>query len=171
LLIANYTYSKSELIVGDELVPSPIQPTSPDPTNPIRSVVPASNIFQNRAPLVGQSEHLLNLQVGLEDTDSLSQLTFLVSYASERVTFRGSTLSDAGAPIYPDAVERPGLRVDIVLRQGFNFLGSQAELKVEARNIFETGYREFQDYGEGGLIDVNSYENGARLSAGLSLRF
>jgi type II secretion system protein H len=149
LLIANYTYSKSELIVSDELVPSPIQPTSPDPANPIRLLVPASNIFQNGAPLVGQSEHLLNLQVGLEDTDSLSQLTFLVNYASERVTFRGSTLSNSGLPIYPDAIERPGLRFDIVLRQGFNFLGSQAELKVEARNIFETGYREFQDYGEG----------------------
>ena len=61
----------------------------------------------------------------------LSQLTFLVNYASERVTFRG-----ARSPVYPDAVEEPGLSFDIVLRQGFRFLGAEAELNLEARNIF-----------------------------------
>jgi hypothetical protein len=166
LLIANYTYSKSELVVGDQQVPSPIQPTSPDPSNPVRISVPASVIFQGGAPLVGQSEHLLNLQVGIEDTESLSQLTVLANYASERVTFRGSR-----SPVYPDAVEEPGLRIDIVLRQGFRIAGAEAELNVEARNIFQTEYRERQDYGEGGAIDVNSYEVGTRFSAGLSLRF
>ncbi|HEY0115745.1 MAG TPA: TonB-dependent receptor, partial [Allosphingosinicella sp.] len=166
LFIANYTYSKSELVVGDELVPAPIQPTSPDPANPVRITVPASIIFQNGAPLVGQSEHLLNLQVGIEDTDRLSQLTFLVNYASDRVTFRG-----ARSPVYPDAVEEPGVRFDIVFRQGIRIGGIEAELNLEARNIFETEFRERQDYGEGGIIDVNSYEAGARISAGLSLRF
>jgi hypothetical protein len=123
-------------------------------------------IFQEGAPLVGQSEHLLNFQVGIEDTESLSQLTFLANYASERVTFRGSR-----SPVYPDAIEEPGLRIDIVLRQGVRIGGVEAEFNLEARNIFETGYSETQDYGEGGRIDVNSYEMGARLSAGLSLRF
>jgi len=166
LLIANYTYSQSELVVGDELVAAPIQPTSPDPNNPVRILLPAAVIFEDGAPLVGQSEHLLNLQVGLEDTESLSQLTFLLNYASDRVTNRGSR-----SPVYPDLVEEPGVRVDIVLRQGFNFLGAEAELNIEARNIFETAYRERQDYGEGGIVDVNSYDVGARLSAGISLRF
>jgi hypothetical protein len=153
-------------VVGDEQVAAPIQPTSPDPKNPVRVDIPANVIFANGAPLVGQSEHLLNLQVGIEDTERLSQLTFLVNLASERVTFRGSR-----SPVYPDAVEDPGLRFDIVFRQGFNFLGAQAELNLEARNIFETEYREFQDYGEGGEIAVNSYDVGARFSAGISLRF
>jgi hypothetical protein len=166
LLIANYTYSKSELVVGDREVPAPIQPTSPDPANPVRVTIPADIIFQEGAPLVGQSEHLLNLQVGIEDTESLSQLTFLANYASERVTFRGSR-----SPLYPDAVEEPGLRIDVVLRQGFRMGGAEAELTLEARNIFETEYRERQDYGEGGIIDVNSYDVGARFQAGLSLRF
>jgi outer membrane receptor protein involved in Fe transport len=171
LLIANYTYSKSKLLVGDELVPSPVQPNSPDPDNPIRLEVPANIIFQDGAPLVGQSEHLLNLQVGIEDTAKLSQLTFLANYTSERVTFRGSTLGQDGNPIYPDAVEDPGLRIDVVFRQGFRVRGADAELKLEARNIFETPYREVQDYGDGGVLSVNSYDLGARYSAGLSLRF
>jgi len=166
LLIANYTYSKSQLVVGDQQVPSPIQPNSPDPANPVRITIPADVIFEEGAPLVGQSEHLLNVQLGIEDTESLSQLTLLANYASERVTFRGSR-----SPAYPDAVEEPGLSIDIVLRQGLRVRGVEAELSLEVRNIFGTPYREAQDYGPGGIIDVNSYERGARLSAGLALRF
>lgn len=163
---ANYTWSRSELIVGDEDVAAPIQPLSADPANPVRIVVPASVIFEDGAPLVGQSEHLLNVQLGIEDTDSLSQLTLLASFASERVTFRG-----ARSPVYPDAVEEPGLSIDVVLRQGISIGGAEAELNLEARNIFETQYRERQDYGDGAIIEVNSYDRGARLSAGLSIRF
>ena len=164
LLIGNYTYSKSELSVGDELVFSPIQPLSPDPNNPITLRVPANIIFRDGAPLTGQSEHLVNVQVGIEDTDSLSQLTVLVNYASERVTNRG-------LPGTPDFVEKPGLLIDVVLRQGFDFLGAGAELKLEARNIFGVEYREFQDFGDGNLVDINSYDRGTQLQASLSLRF
>jgi hypothetical protein len=166
LFIANYTYSKSQLVVGDEQVAAPIQPTSADPANPVRINIPADIIFESGAPLVGQSEHLLNLQVGIEDTDRLSQLTLLANYASDRVTFRG-----ARSPVYPDAVEKPGLSIDVVMRQGLKILGAEAVLNLEARNIFGTSYREQQDYGAGGIIDVNSYDVGTRFSAGLSIRF
>ena len=164
LLIGNYTYSKSELSVADELVFSPIQPLSADPNNPTTLQVPANIIFRNGAPLTGQSEHLVNFQLGIEDTESLSQLTFLVNYSSERVTNRG-------LPGTPDFVERPGLLIDVVLRQGFAFLGADAELKLEVRNIFGVEYREFQDFGDGNIVDINSYDRGTQFQAGLSLRF
>jgi outer membrane receptor protein involved in Fe transport len=164
LLIGNYTYSKSELSIGDELVFSPIQPLSPDPNNPINLQVPANLVFRDGAPLTGQSEHLVNLQVGIEDTESVSQVTFLVNYASERVTNRG-------LPGTPDFVEAPGLSFDIVARQGFRFLGSDAELKVEARNLLGEEYTERQTFEDGTVIDINSYERGTRFSASLSFRF
>jgi outer membrane receptor protein involved in Fe transport len=164
LLIGNYTYSKSEISINDELVFSPIQPLSPDPSNPITLRVPANIIFRDGAPLTGQSEHLVNFQAGIEDTDSLSQLTVLVNYASERVTNRG-------LPGTPDFVEKPGLSVDVVLRQGFAVAGADAELKLEARNIFGVEYREYQDFGDGNLVDINSYDRGTQLQASLSLRF
>lgn len=164
LLVANYTWSQSALVIGDELVFSPIQPLSPDPANPITLRVPASVIFRDGAPLTGQSEHLVNLQVGVEDTESLSQFTVLVNYASERVTNRG-------LPGTPDFVEDPGLTVDIVLRQGFRLAGAEAELKVEARNLFGVAYTERQDFGSAGIIDINSYDRGTSLSAGISVRF
>ncbi len=164
VLGANYTWSKSELMVGDELVFSPIQPLSPDPANPITLQVPANVIFRDGAPLTGQSEHLVNLQLGIEDTERLSQLTIMLNYASERVTNRG-------LPGTPDFVEDPGLTIDVVLRQGVRLGGVDAELKLQARNLFGVAYSERQDFGQAGQVDVNSYDRGTSLSAGLSLRF
>src|SRR5204863_5139447 len=66
-------------------------------------------------------------------TQSLSQLTFLFNYASDRVTNRGpSNLSGNG--FQPDIVERPGIRFDIVARQGFELAGGKFELKLEGRS-------------------------------------
>ena len=38
-----------------------------------------SNFFIDGTPLTGQSDHLVNLLIGLEDTDRLSQQTLLLS--------------------------------------------------------------------------------------------
>jgi hypothetical protein len=64
------------------------------------TVQPASNVFRDGVPLTGQSDHIANLQIGIEHPDKLSQQTLLLSYASKRVTSRG--------PVgQPDIVEAP----------------------------------------------------------------
>ncbi|HET9428831.1 MAG TPA: TonB-dependent receptor, partial [Allosphingosinicella sp.] len=69
--IGNYTYSKSAISVreGDTTIPVG---TGGVP-------VPAANLFDDRTPLTGQSRHLVNLQLGLENTDRLSQQTVLLT--------------------------------------------------------------------------------------------
>ncbi len=62
-------------------------------------------------PLTGQSDHLANFQIGLEDVDRLQQFTVLVNYSSERVTSRGTSG-------LPDIVENPGLTLDLVYPPG-----------------------------------------------------
>ncbi|MET0269707.1 MAG: TonB-dependent receptor, partial [Sphingomonas sp.] len=84
---ANYTYTKSELkvdggtVVGPDLTP-----------------VAANVLYRDGAPLTGQSDHIANLQFGLEDTDSLSQQTILLNYSSPRVTNRGPIQGSARQP-------------------------------------------------------------------------
>jgi hypothetical protein len=153
VLIGNYTYSKSAIKVaeGDTTVPFG---TSGAP-------VPASNVFNDDTPLTGQSKHLVNFQLGLEDTDRLSQQTLLLTYASRRVTNRGPNGQ-------PDLVEEPGLRLDFVARQGFNLWGRTGEIKFEARNLTGEGYQEFQML-NGSRIDNNSYDLGRTFSLGISL--
>ncbi len=156
VLIGNYTYSKSEIKVGadDEVIFS------------TGGVLPAVDFFRSGAPLTGQSEHIANVQIGLEDTERLSQQTLILNYASDRVTNRGP----AGTPQQPDIVERPGLRLDFVARQGVLLMGSEIELKFEARNLTGQKYEEFQEAGDS-RIDINTYDVGTRFSVGAAVKF
>jgi outer membrane receptor protein involved in Fe transport len=150
--IGNYTFTQSKLKVrdGDQTI---INGVTRD----------ASLFFRDGAPLTGQSDHLVNVQLGLEDTDHLSQQTFLLSYASKRVTSRGPSAQ-------PDVYEYPGFRLDFVAREGITIAGVETEVKFEARNITATQYREFQQF-DFGRIYYNRYDVGASVSLGLGLKF
>ena len=155
VLIGNYTYSQSEIRVGEG-----------DTTIPVGTAgtpVPASNVFDDGSPLTGQSKHLVNLQLGLENMDRLSQQTLLLTYAGKRVTNRGP--GDQ-----PDIFEKPGLRLDFVAREGFKLWGRDGELKFEARNLTGENYEEFQTLNKS-RVDYNTYDVGRTFSLGASLTF
>jgi outer membrane receptor protein involved in Fe transport len=153
VLIGNYTFTKSELRVG-----------AGDEARVFNQAANrATDYFRNGAPLTGQSDHIVNFELGLEDRDALSQQTFLVSYASKRVTNRGASGQ-------PDIVERPGLRLDFVARQGVTIAGVDSELKLEVRNITGQDYREFQRNGDN-VVFYNLYDIGTTFSLGWSMTF
>ncbi len=149
----NYTWTQSKLKVGAGDI-ARVFPFADQP---------ATNFFRDGVPLTGQSDHLVNLQLGLENQDILQQFTLLLAYASERVTSRGTAS-------LPDIVEDPGLRVDFVYRQGLALAGVPLELKAEARNIFGRDHFEFQSNGTN-RIEINSYEVGQSFALSLSAKF
>jgi len=155
VVIGNYTFTKSKLKVaaGDNV-------SIPGVTNAV-----ASEYFRDGSPLTGQSDHIGNFQLGLEDQDKLSQQTILVSYASDRVVSRGLN----GTPPQPDVIERPGLRIDFVAREGIEVRGKVVELKFEARNITGRRHEEFQQAGAT-RIDFNTYDVGTTLAISASLK-
>jgi TonB-dependent receptor len=153
VIIGNYTYTDSSISVGAADTVSVFGTT----------VQPASNFFRDGSQLTGQSNHLVNLQLGLEQNGNLSQQTLLLSYASDRVTSRGA----AGLP---DIYESPGLRVDVVLRQGLNLFQQDVEAKFEARNLFGQGYEEFQER-SGNIVYYNKYDVGTSFVASLTVNF
>lgn len=156
LLIANYTYTKSKLKVA---------------ANDTVAVYAASSgiatdYFLNGSPLTGQSDHLVNLQIGLENTERLSQQTLLVSFASERVVSRGLN----GSVRQPDVIEKPGIQLDFVVREGAEFLGQDVELKFEARNLLGTRHREYQRSGDN-TVEFNTYDVGRVIAFSAQFNF
>ena len=152
VLIGNYTFTKSDIKVGA------------GDTTVINGVVQdASNYFFDGSPLTGQSDHLVNVQIGLEDQDKLSQQTLLITYASPRVTSRGPSGQ-------PDLLEKPGIQLDFVARQGFTLLNKEIELKFEARNLTGRNYQEVQTSGDN-KIYFNRYKLGRTFSLSASLKF
>lgn len=171
LAIANYTYTKSKITADASC--APLATGSSQSAGGCRTIgqigfAPANQQFQDGAPLTGQSDHLVNLQLGVEDTQSLSQLTVLFNYASKRVTNRGPFI---GGIRQPDIYEQPGIRLDVVARQGFALGGSRVEVKAEARNLTRTGYREFQTFPNGNKVFANRYAQGRVFSLGVSATF
>ncbi|MCJ2185575.1 TonB-dependent receptor domain-containing protein [Novosphingobium beihaiensis] len=155
LIGANYTYTKSKIKVG-----------ASDTTDVFGAPnSPASAYFRDGSPLTGQSEHIANVQIGLEQQGGLSQQTFLFNYASKRSISRG--LANSGQPDY---VENPGLTIDFVARQGIYLGSKEIELKLEARNITGRKHEEYQLLPTG-RIDVNTYDVGRVFSASASIKF
>ena len=157
ILIANYTYTQSQLKVrpGDttRIFTAGVGPLETD----------AALFFNDGDRLAGQSDHIANLQFGIEDLDKLQQLTVLLTYESERVTRRGT----AGLP---DIVENPGLRVDLVARQEVKLAGQTLEFKAEARNLFGRDNFEFQQVGDN-RIEINTYDVGQSFSFSVAAEF
>jgi outer membrane receptor protein involved in Fe transport len=153
VVIGNYTWTQSKINVGANDTVEVFGTTTQ----------PASNFFIDGTPLTGQSDHLVNLQLGLESSERLSQQTLLLSYASDRVTSRGA----AGLP---DIYESPGLTVDFVAREGVKMFGQDLELKLEARNLTRQRYSEFQERG-GNKVYYNRYDVGTTFSASVTARF
>ncbi len=152
LILANYTYTQSSIsVAAGDIAPIP-GATS----------LAASQIFDNGSPLVGQSNHVANLSLGIEDTDKVQQFTVLLNYASERVTLRGGAL--------PDVVEDPGLTVDVVARTEVKVGGLPLELSFEARNIFGRDNFEFQQI-NGNRAEINTFQVGTSFALGVKASF
>ncbi|MFK3888535.1 TonB-dependent receptor domain-containing protein [Sphingomonas sp. NPDC079357] len=168
VVIANYTWTHSALTADRTCVPGVLEGTTLGgcPTN----FAPAASLFRNGAPLTGQSDHLVNLQLGFEDKDNGTQATLLFNYASERVTNRGPALL-GGAGFQPDIIEKPGIRLDFVARQTVDFLSKKVEIKAEMRNLTGTRYQEFQTFAGGNRVDINQYRLGRLFTLGASVTF
>ena len=151
--IWNYTYTRSKINV--------------DARDTVRvfgaATQPAGNFFRDGGALTGQSDHILNLQLGLERNSRLSQQTLLLSYASDRVTSRGP----AGLP---DLYESPDWRLDFVAREALSLFGANLEAKLEVRNILGQEYEEFQERG-GNVVYYNRYDVGTSFAVSLTMSF
>ena len=71
----------------------------------------------------------------------MSQQTILLNFASKRVVSRGLF----GSPPLPDVIEKPGVQLDVVLREGVDFFGQQVEFKFEGRNLLGTRHQRIPD--------------------------
>lgn len=157
LLQANYTYADSQLSIGS----SDTVATLGSSTATVPTLVPASNFFTDGAQMQGQSEHVVNLQFGVEsETD---QATLLMTYVSERVSARGS----AGEPDY---IQDPGVILDFNYRRQLTLGGRPLTFTVRAENLLGEDYDEYQQ-ASGGEVIINRYDLGTSLTFGLSTEF
>lgn len=154
MLSANYTRTQSEVDVqaGDKVA---FNLTNYQP-------VDASIYIRKGSRLQGQSDHLANLQFGWDDSESGSQATILVTYVSDRISARAS----GGEP---DIIQEPGTQIDFVYRKKITVNERDYNVSLEARNLTNTEYREYQE--QKGRVYIDRYEPGSSISLSLSTSF
>lgn len=155
-LATNYTWTQSEVNAdeGDTVALD----SGTGITQPARSMILDGSALQ------GQSEHIANLQFGIENTDKDLQATLIANYVSERISARGNNLRQ-------DLMEEPGLTLDFVLRKTMRFGETPVTLGLAARNLLDTEVDEYIEGGGGQKIHVLRYDPGVSYSFSISTEF
>lgn len=161
----NYTWSDSS--VSDEGTVT-TRDRNPVTGEFIPQTLPGSNFIVDGRRLQGQSEHLVNVQFGIENPDTNMRATLLVNWASERIrnveTFR------SGGVITPAVIEQPPVNVDFVWSRDLDTFGGNWNLGFSIRNILGDDYQADQTFVDG-VSTFDSYNLGRRFSANLRHSF
>jgi hypothetical protein len=148
----NYTFTDSEIVVGD----------GDTYVNLVGATVSASSLLANgRDPrLQGQADNIVNFQLGFNDYLANSQATFILNYVDDRVRARG-------IDVLPDIIEEVPTTLDFVYSRIFDVEDNTLKLSVEIRNILDESY-------EATMADnifYDQYDLGTSISIGLKYNF
>ncbi|MEL6687755.1 MAG: TonB-dependent receptor, partial [Pseudomonadota bacterium] len=160
---SNYTFSDSS-VSADGTVN--IVPPSVDPrfgVNPV--VLPAAGLYTDGRQLQGQSDHLVNLQFGIENYDMGWDAFLLLNYTSERIR----AVEDRSNGL-PSINEQLPLSLDFVLNVPFEIRGGEYEFGFKIQNMLDDKYEAFQELGNSKII-TDDYNIGMTVAASLKRSF
>ncbi|MCQ8185051.1 TonB-dependent receptor domain-containing protein [Parvularcula maris] len=174
ILNTNYTFSQSELDVSDDdqiIVPSGLTLGS--------ATFDAVSVLDTDRSLVGQSDHLFNFQLGLENPDTNFRATLLLNFASDRILFGEEPTAGGGA--LPSVIEDVPTELDFVFGRNFEVFDRTLDVGFSVRNILGEEFNAFRDFGPDAIADDNpfadgvvpflAYDRGRIFNASLSVEF
>ncbi|PHR94163.1 MAG: TonB-dependent receptor [Robiginitomaculum sp.] len=160
---SNYTYSTSSVSADGEV---PITPPSVNPANGVTPILlSAAGLYSDGRALQGQSDHLVNFQIGVEDIERNYEATFLVNYSSERIR----AVEDRANGL-PSILEKLPVLFDFVFNKGFVINGGEYTFGFKIQNILDEGYEASQSLDDVTLV-VDSYDIGRTVSFKLKRKF
>ena len=163
VLRSNYTYTDSSVSAdGDVSI-------TPPSVNPAQGVAPlvlsASGLYTDGRALQGQSDHLANLQLGIDDYENGWEATLLLNYSSERIR----AVEDLSNGL-PSILEQLPISLDFVYNHDLNIGGGDYTFGFKVQNILGEGYEASQTLG-GSTIIVDDFDIGTTFAASLKRRF
>ncbi|MEM9421229.1 MAG: TonB-dependent receptor, partial [Pseudomonadota bacterium] len=157
----NYTYSKSEVSSdGTVIIASPPGATGIQPRE-----FDGANVINDGRALQGQSDHLFNLQLGIENQDTGTRVTGLLNYASERVVLPAANATD------PAVFEQPPISLDLVVNQTVEVGGKEFGLDLKVQNLLGEDYNAYREDQSGAEAPFLQYDRGTTFSIGLDYDF
>lgn len=163
VLRSNYTYTDSSVSTdGDVSI-------TPPSVNPAQGVTPlvlsASGLYSDGRALQGQSDHLANLQLGIDDYENGWEATLLLNYSSERIR----AVEDLSNGL-PSILEQLPLSLDFVYNHDLKIAGGAYTFGFKIQNILNEGYEATQTLGDSQIV-VDDFDIGTTFAASLKRRF
>ena len=160
---SNYTYVDSTVSADGAVT---ITPPTVDPTRGITPVtISAAGLYSDDRKLQGQSDHLVNLQFGIENYDKGWDAFLLLNYSSERIR----AVEDLSNGL-PSINEQLPLSLDFVMNIPFEIRDGEYEIGLKVHNILDDKYEASQTLGNSTII-VDDYNIGTTFAASLKRRF
>ena len=163
VLRSNYTYTDSSVSADGDVF---ITPPTVDPTRGVAPIViGAAGLYTDGRKLQGQSDHLANLQIGIEDLDAGWDAFVLLNYTSERIR----AVEDRSNGL-PSIIEQLPLSLDVVTNIPVEIGGRDVEFGFKVTNILGEDYEAFQELGDSKIV-TDSYEIGTTFAASVKATF
>ncbi|MEM8936314.1 MAG: TonB-dependent receptor, partial [Pseudomonadota bacterium] len=163
----NYTFSQSEVSADGDVITASVN----SQIGAFPDIDPASSELVDGRSLQGQSDHLVNLQIGIENPETNGRATVLLNWSSERIRQTEQVVSGV---IGPAVVEKPPLLVDFVWSRDLeDFLGTGDGTKIglEVRNILGEDYEATQSFSDGSEATFDSYNIGRTFTFNIKRSF
>ena len=157
----NYTWSQSEVSADGTVVQTTASfgEISPD-------INDAAQVIVDGRSLQGQSDHIVNGQLGLQGDDY--RAFFLLNWNSARIRQVGLI---TGAAV-PDLFERLPFGIDFVYAKNFELFGSKDwELEFKVQNILGDDYEATVTGTNDTVVNVDVFELGQNFSFSIEKRF
>lgn len=159
----NYTYVDSS-VSADGTVS--ITPPTVDPSRGVTPVtISAAGLYSDGRKLQGQSDHLVNLQFGIENYEAGWDVFLLLNYTSERIR----AVEDLSNGL-PSIKEQLPISLDLVTNIPFKIRGGEYELGFKIQNILDDKYEATQSL-NGTSVIIDDYNVGTTVAASLKRRF
>lgn len=144
----------------------PITPPTVDPSLGVAPLVlSAAGLYSDGRKLQGQSDHLANLQLGVEDYENGWEATVLLNYTSERIR----AVEDLSNGL-PSIIEQLPLSLDFVLNADVTVGDGEYEVGLKVKNLLNDGYEATQSL-SGTSLFIDDYDIGTSASVSVKRRF
>ncbi|WP_306016096.1 TonB-dependent receptor domain-containing protein [Oceanicaulis sp. MMSF_3324] len=176
----NYTYSQSEISVDqtDTVIAAGV-PAGGSTDVVVPNEVAAFSRIVDGQRLNGQSDHIVNLQLGWEAKSTGTRTALLLNWNSDRVRTiqfnvsvdNPNTPNVESSSYFPEVIEEPPLTLDLVHNRTIDVpRAGELDLRFAIRNILGEEYHSYQEaYGEERIYE--SYDLGTTFSISLKKSF
>lgn len=156
----NYSFTNSEVSADGQVTTASFNAGQIE-----RNDIDGTSFILDGRRLQGQSDHVVNVQVGFDNESAGSSFRILFNYSSDRIRTTESLVANQ-----PAIIEQPPLSLNVTYSKDFQIRGGDYTLALSANNLTGDNYKATQSGTENAFV-VDSYDRGQEVSISLKRSF